>query len=85
MSLTAGELLLGHTQNLVTFDGQKIKGSTIFSKAIIFADREIRSNDEVFVTDRKGELLAVGVAHLPGNLLVKMKRGKGVTIRQKVK
>ncbi len=85
LSLTAGELLLDHTQNLVTFDGQKIKGSTIFSKAIIIADREIRPNDEVIVINRKGELLAVGVTHLPGNLLVKMKRGKGVTIRQKVK
>ncbi|MFX1282253.1 MAG: DUF5591 domain-containing protein [Promethearchaeota archaeon] len=85
LSLTAGKLLLNHSNNLVTFDGQKIIGSTIFSKAIIKADPEIRPNDEVLIIDRNGELLAVGVAHLPGNLLVEMKRGKGVTIRQKVK
>ena len=85
LSLTAGELLLGLTHNVVTFDGQKIKGSTIFSKAITMADLEIRPNDEVLVTDENGELLAVGTTHLPGDLLVKMKQGKGVTIRQKVK
>ncbi len=84
LSLTAGKLLLDYSCNLVTFDGQKIIGSTIFSKAIIMADPEIRQNDEVLITDRNGELLAVGIAHLPGNLLVEMKRGKGVTIRQKV-
>ncbi|MFX0014217.1 MAG: DUF5591 domain-containing protein [Promethearchaeota archaeon] len=85
ISLTAGHLLLGRTKNEVTFDGEKIKGSTIFANAIIKADPEIRPKDEVLVTNGKGELIAVGVSHLPGNLLVKMQRGKGISIRQKVK
>jgi archaeosine synthase len=85
LSLTAAELLLNHSRNIVTFDGEKIRGSTIFSKAIINADPEIRSQDEVLVIDGNGSLLAIGVANLPGNLLVKMKRGKGISIRHKVK
>ena len=85
LSLKAGRLLLSHTRNLVTFDGQKIEGSTIFTKAIIKADSEIRPNEEVLVINKKGELLAVGVSRLSGELLVKMKFGKGINIRQKVK
>ncbi|MHA2407659.1 MAG: DUF5591 domain-containing protein, partial [Candidatus Ranarchaeia archaeon] len=85
LSLIAGRLLLHHTRNLVTFDGQKIEGSTIFAKAIIRADSEIRPNDEVLVINKQGDLLAVGVSRLSGDLLVKMEYGKGINIRQKVK
>ena len=85
LSLLAGSLLLHQTRNLVTFDGQKIEGSTIFAKAIIRADSEIRPNDEVLVINEEGDLLAVGVSRLSGDLLVKMEYGKGINIRQKVK
>ncbi|MFX0122675.1 MAG: DUF5591 domain-containing protein [Candidatus Hodarchaeota archaeon] len=85
LSLIAGRRLLDHTRNVVTFDGQRIEGSTIFTKAIISADSEIRPKDEVLVVNKKGDLLAVGVSHLSGDLLVKMKFGKGINIRQKVK
>ncbi|MFX0206795.1 MAG: DUF5591 domain-containing protein, partial [Candidatus Hodarchaeota archaeon] len=85
LSLTAGKLLMHHSHNLVTFDGQKIIGSTIFTKAIIKADSEIRPNEEVVVVNKEGELIAVGVSRLSGDLLVKMKHGKGINIRQKVK
>ena len=85
LSLKAGRLIQSHTRNLVTFDGQKIKGSTIFTKAIINASSEIRPNEEVLVINKKGELLAVGVSRLSGDLLEKMKFGKGISIRQKVK
>ncbi len=85
LSLMAGRLLLHQTCNLVTFDGQKIEGSTIFAKAIIRADSEIRPNDEVLVINKEGDLLAVGVSRLSGDLLVKMEYGKGINIRQKVK
>ncbi|MFX1516546.1 MAG: DUF5591 domain-containing protein [Promethearchaeota archaeon] len=85
LSLRAGKLLLPHTHNMVTFDGKTIEGSTVFTKAIIKADSEIRPNEEVLVVNNKGDLLAVGVSRLSGNLLVKMKSGKGINIRQKVK
>lgn len=85
LSLLAGRLILDHTRNLVTFDGQRIEGSTLFAKAIIRADSEIRPYDEVLVINKNGDLLAVGVSRLSGDLLVKMKYGKGINIRQKVK
>ncbi|MFX0185372.1 MAG: PUA domain-containing protein, partial [Candidatus Hodarchaeota archaeon] len=84
ISLLAAERLLGHTNNVVTFDGRKISGSTIFAKAISKADPEIRPNDEVLIIDEEGNLIATGTSFLSGDLLVKMKRGKGVNIREKV-
>lgn len=85
LSLAAGKRLLGLTDNVVTFDGQKIKGSTIFSKSVINADSEIRPKEEVLIINKEGDLLATGISHLPGDLLIKMNRGKGITLRQKVK
>ena len=85
LSLKAGNLLLGLTDNVVTFDGQNIEGSTLFSKSIIKANSEIRPKDEVLIINRAGELLATGISHLSGDFLVKMDWGKGVTLRQKVK
>ncbi|MFX0051875.1 MAG: DUF5591 domain-containing protein [Candidatus Hermodarchaeota archaeon] len=84
LSILAGERLLGYTKNIVTFDGEKISGSTIFVKAITRADAEIRPNDEVLIVDKDGTLMATGKSYLSGNLLVKMSRGKGVSIREKV-
>lgn len=83
LSLLAADRLLGHTSNTVTFDGRKISGSTIFVKAISRADPEIRSKDEVLIIDEEGRLIATGTSYLSGDLLVKMKRGKGVSIREK--
>ncbi|MFW9904228.1 MAG: DUF5591 domain-containing protein, partial [Candidatus Thorarchaeota archaeon] len=85
LSLKAGRLLMHHSHNLVTFDGQKIIGSTIFTKAIIKADSEIRPNEEVLIVNKEEKLIAVGVSRLSGDLLVKMKHGKGINIRQKTK
>ena len=85
LSLSAGRLLMHHAHNLVTFDGKKIIGSTIFTKAIIKADSEIRPNEEVIVVNQEGDLIAVGISRLSGDLLVKMKHGKGINIRQKIK
>ncbi|UCE15041.1 MAG: DUF5591 domain-containing protein [Candidatus Heimdallarchaeota archaeon] len=85
LSLEAGERLSGYTSNTVTFDGDNIEGSTIFTNAIIKANEEICPNDEVLVVSTTDELLAVGTSYISGDLLVKMKRGKGIKIRQKVR
>ncbi|MFX0172490.1 MAG: DUF5591 domain-containing protein [Candidatus Hodarchaeota archaeon] len=84
LSLIAGERLLGHVNNTLTFDGEKISGSTIFVNAISRADPEIRPSDEVLIIDKEGNLIATGTSYLSGDLLVKMRRGKGVSIREKV-
>lgn len=85
LSIEAARLLFGHSENIVKFDGDYIQGSTIFANAIKEAHSEIRINDEVIVVNNENEIIAIGVAHLPGNLLVQMKRGFGIKIRQKVK
>ncbi|MHA1214496.1 MAG: DUF5591 domain-containing protein [Candidatus Hodarchaeales archaeon] len=85
LSLQAGRRILGHTKNVVTFNGEKISGSTVFCNAIDSANHEIRAKDEVLVINREGDLLGVGTSLLPGSLLENMKRGKGVLLRKKVK
>lgn len=85
LSLMAGNRILGFTNNVVTFDGVKIEGSTIFSKAISEADPEIRPNDEVLIINKEGNLIATGISYLSGDLLVNMDSGKGIRIRKKVK
>lgn len=85
LSIEAGKRLSGYTSNTITFNGTDIEGSTIFANAIIKANDEICPNDEVLVVNIEGELLAVGTSYISGDLLVKMKRGKGVKIRQKVR
>ncbi len=85
LSLEAARLLFGHSENIVKFDGDHIQGSTIFANAIKEAHSEIRINDEVIIVNNENEIIATGVAYLPGNLLVSMKHGFGIKIRQKVK
>ena len=85
LSIEAAKLLYGHSKNIVKFDGDSIKGSTIFVNAIKEAHSEIRINDEVIVVNNQDEIIAIGVAYLPGKLLVSMNRGFGIKIRQKVK
>ncbi len=85
LSIEAAKHLHGHSENVVKFDGDSIKGSTIFANAIKEAHSEIRINDEVIVVNNQNEIIATGVAYLPGKLLVRMNRGFGVKIRQKVK
>jgi len=85
LSIEAAKRLHGHSANVVKFDGDSIRGSTIFANAIKEAHPEIRINDEVIIVNNQNEIIATGVAYLPGKLLVRMERGFGVKIRQKVK
>lgn len=85
LSLQAANLILDKTPNIVVFDGEKIIGSTIFSKGIIEANSEIRSGDEVIVLNSNRQIIGVGTSYLAGDLLVRMKKGKGISIRKKVK
>ncbi len=85
LSIEAAKRIFGLTNNVVRFDGEIINGTTIFANAIKEADQEIRINDEVIVVNGDNEIIATGVAYLPGKLLMDMPRGLGVKIRQKVK
>ncbi|MHA1976527.1 MAG: DUF5591 domain-containing protein [Candidatus Hodarchaeales archaeon] len=85
LSVEAARRILGSTKNIVRFEGESIRGTTIFANAIRRADHEIRMNDEVIVVNENEEIIATGVAYLPGKLLIAMPRGLGIKIRQKVK
>jgi archaeosine synthase len=85
LSIEAAKRIQHHSKRKVIFDGKKIVGSTIFTNAIQHADLDIRINDEVFVENDQGKIIATGTSYLPGKLLTDMNRGYGVKIRQKVR
>ncbi|MHA2108279.1 MAG: DUF5591 domain-containing protein [Candidatus Hodarchaeales archaeon] len=85
LSIEAAKRIIGSTRNIVKFEGESIRGTTIFANAIKQADHEIRINDEVIIINEHEEIIATGIAYLPGKLLIDMPRGLGVKIRQKVK
>jgi archaeosine synthase len=85
LSIESAKKIHGYAENIVIYDGIEIQGSTLFTNAISKASLNIRINDEVIVINKQDEVLAVGQACLPGELLMKMNRGAGVKLRKKVK
>jgi predicted RNA-binding protein (TIGR00451 family) len=61
------------------------KGRSVFARHVIDADVEIRPQEEVFVINGKGEVLAVGRALLNGKEMKAFKRGVAVRVRRGVK
>ncbi|MBS7643572.1 pseudouridine synthase [Candidatus Bathyarchaeota archaeon] len=59
-------------------------GGSVFSKHVMEADPEIRPNEEVIVTNRMGEVLAVGRALLTGLEMLAFKRGVAVKVRRSI-
>ena len=57
------------------------KGRNIFARHIISTDLEIRSGEEVMITDKNDQLLAVGKAILTGKEMLFFKRGVAVKTR----
>lgn len=58
------------------------KGSDVFAKHIIDADREIRPMEEVIVVDKDGRVIAVGKAMLSGDEMKTFTRGIAVKVRR---
>ncbi len=61
------------------------KGKTVFAKHVIEADHRIRTQDEVIVTNKKKDLLAVGKAFLSGREMLCFRRGIAVNVRKGLK
>jgi len=57
-------------------------GRNVFAKHVISADSSIRPRDETIVLDKKGRLLAVGIAALAGWEMTQFKRGIAVKTRR---
>jgi predicted RNA-binding protein (TIGR00451 family) len=58
------------------------KGRNVFARHVVAADPEIRPREEVIVTSRGDEVLAVGRALLTGEEMLAFKRGVAVKIRR---
>ena len=58
------------------------RGRTVFAKHVVSVDEEVRSGDEVIVTDAEDVVLAVGKALLSGKEMLPFKRGVAVKVRQ---
>jgi len=61
------------------------EGKSLFAKHVVDADEDIRPHEEVLVTDRGGEILAVGRALLTGREMKAFRRGIAVKVRRGVK
>jgi len=58
------------------------KGGDVFAAHVTEANDEIRSKDEIIVTDGNGKVLAVGQAVLSGEEMRTFKRGVAVKVRR---
>jgi len=61
-----------------------VKGKSVFAKHVVDADEEIRPQEEVIVTNERGEVLAVGKAILSGKEMKAFKKGVAVRVRRGV-
>ncbi len=57
------------------------KGRSVFSSHVSHCGDLVRVNSEVVVVDHDGEVLAVGKAKLPSQLMLSISRGVGVKVR----
>lgn len=62
-------------------EGLVKKGRSVFSSHVTHCGDLVRVNSEVVVLDHDGDVLAVGKAVLPSQLMLTMSRGVGVKVR----
>uniref|UniRef100_A0A7C3IXZ9 Pseudouridine synthase n=1 Tax=Candidatus Methanomethylicus mesodigestus TaxID=1867258 RepID=A0A7C3IXZ9_9CREN len=58
------------------------EGRNVFAKHVFLADPKIRPGEEVLVTDRRDEIIAVGRAALNGEEMKRFKIGLAVKVRK---
>lgn len=83
LSWRAAEQLGEKKIHSINFDGDELKGSTLFCGAISAADENIRPGDEVVILNSKEQLVGIGRAILSSRALSELQRGPGVKIRHK--
>jgi uncharacterized protein with predicted RNA binding PUA domain len=57
-------------------------GKNVFAKFVLETDPEIRPGDEVCISHRNGDLLAVGRAELPASAMLDAETGMAVKVRE---
>jgi predicted RNA-binding protein (TIGR00451 family) len=58
------------------------EGGDVFARHVIWADNEIRAEDEVIVVDKASRVLAVGRASLSSEEMKAFRRGVAVKVRR---
>jgi len=61
-----------------------VEGRNVFSRHVVVADQEIRAGEEVIITNKNDDVLAVGKALLTGKEMLVFKRGIAVKVRRGV-
>ncbi len=84
LSIAGIELFNRNQLPIVQFNGETLKGSSLLCPGVLKADREILIEEEVVITNKNEKKIAVGKAILPGDIMLRMKRGVAVKIREKV-
>ncbi|MHA2365089.1 MAG: DUF5591 domain-containing protein [Candidatus Hodarchaeales archaeon] len=67
----------------VTYGGEILQGSAIYTPGIIAADEKIRPEDDVLIFDKNNSFMGIGKSRLSGKELVDADYGLGITIRKK--
>ena len=68
----------------VQFCDRKLSGTNLFPGGVDIADDRIAAGDDVFIHDPDGNLLAQGIAIVPGSRMKEMKGGSVVAIAKKL-
>jgi len=67
----------------VRFDGDVLKGGSLFAVAVTDADPQIRPGDEVIVLNKDGEVVGVGRSEMSGAEMREFDNGRALSIRHK--
>jgi uncharacterized protein with predicted RNA binding PUA domain len=77
LSSPANQVVVGDESEPFVRDGKNV-----FAKFVLETDSEIRPGDEVCISHRNGDLLAVGRAELPANAMLDAETGMAVKVRE---
>ncbi len=83
LTIDGGERIKQLNRYWVRFTGDEIRGSSIFAMGVDEADDSIRPGDEVIITDRNDQVVAVGRSEMSGREMRSLDRGIAVTLRHK--
>ncbi|MHA1772264.1 MAG: DUF5591 domain-containing protein [Candidatus Thorarchaeota archaeon] len=85
LTLEGGRRLVEHGKYWVRFDGDVLKGGSLFAVAVTEADPQIRPGDEVIVLNRNDEVVGVGRSEMSGREMCDFTNGRAVSIRHRRK
>ena len=82
MGRVGAERIYKNSRSKIIFDGENLKGSTLFASGISRIDGVINPGDEVFVTSSNDKLIATGTSLVPGDWMLPSHYGAVVSLRK---